>query len=167
MNLSLLAFTTMTGSNHTITFLPAGRTASTIISKRDLGHNPDDQPCCSKWPIRNTQARKQTSEEENETPIELNQQIENEQPKKNEMPTEREMTNEGETTNQSEPPPPGPIKNQTAKQNLKQLKKKAKQQQQKNKLKREKAWLKQLDTIISESNGEEEPSNEEGQTTGG
>ena len=100
-------------SNHTITFQPAGRTASTIFSKRDLGHNPDDQPCCSKWPIRNTPARKQTSEEENETPTELNQQIENE------MPTEREMTNERKTTNQSEPRLPGPIKNQTAQQKLK------------------------------------------------
>ena len=46
--------------NHTITFLPAGRLASKIISKRDRGRNPDDQPCCSKWPIRNTHARKQT-----------------------------------------------------------------------------------------------------------
>ena len=119
-------------SNHTITFLPAGRTVSTIISKRDLGHNPDDQPCCSKWPIRNIHARKQTSEEVNEIPIELNQQIENEQPIENELPTEREMTHEGETTNQNKPPPPGPIKNQTAKQKLKQLKKKAKQQHQKN-----------------------------------
>ena len=48
-------------SNHTITFLPAGRTASTLISKRDLGHNPDDQPCCTKGIIRNTHARQQTT----------------------------------------------------------------------------------------------------------
>ena len=112
-------------SIHTITFLPAGRTASTIISKRDLGHNPDDQPCCSKWPIRNTHARQQTSEEVNEITIEQSQQIENEQPIENELPTERELTHEVEATNQNEPPS-RPIKNQTAKQKIKQLKQKAK-----------------------------------------
>ena len=35
-------------SNHTIIFLRAGRSQSTIISKRDIG-NMDQQPCCSKW----------------------------------------------------------------------------------------------------------------------
>ena len=36
-------------SNHTATFLPAGRSARTIISKRDLGSSGEQQPCCSKW----------------------------------------------------------------------------------------------------------------------
>ena len=33
--------------NHTIKFLPAGRTQATVICKRDVG-NDDQQPCCSK-----------------------------------------------------------------------------------------------------------------------
>ena len=40
----------MEQSNHTITFLPAGRSQSTIISKRDIG-NMDQQPYCSKWVV--------------------------------------------------------------------------------------------------------------------
>ena len=35
-------------SNHTITFLPAGRSHSTIISKRDIGRDVSNQPSCSK-----------------------------------------------------------------------------------------------------------------------
>ena len=150
--------TLLENSNHTITFLPAGRTASRIISKRDLGHIPNDKPCCSKWPIRNaerkqtTQVREQIIEERSEPLLERNQQHENEQPIENEM---------NEIANQKETPSKEPIKGQTAKQKLNILKKRAKQQQQKNKMKREKTWLKQLDTILSESDSEEEQKREE------
>ena len=34
--------------NLTITFLPAGRTQKTIISKRDIEQTREEQPCCSK-----------------------------------------------------------------------------------------------------------------------
>ena len=62
-------------SNHTITFLPAGRTQHTIISKRDIGQKAsENKPCCSIW--SNTQINQQhrISEKknkvanENETP---------------------------------------------------------------------------------------------------
>ena len=103
-----------------------------------MGHNPDDKPCCSKWPIRNaerkqtTQAPEQTIEERSEPPLERNQQHENEQPIENEMPSERESTTEVEIANQKETPTKEPIKGQTAKHKLNILKKRAKQQQQKN-----------------------------------
>ena len=38
------AFKKKKGTEHTVTFLPAGKGKATIMSKRDIGH---DQPCCS------------------------------------------------------------------------------------------------------------------------
>ena len=34
-------------SDHTITFLPAGEDTPTIVSKRDVGYDIENQPCCS------------------------------------------------------------------------------------------------------------------------
>ena len=34
-------------SNHTKSFLPAGRSQTTVIAKRDVGQQ--NAPCCSKW----------------------------------------------------------------------------------------------------------------------
>ena len=47
-------------SNHTITFLPAGRTQVTVISKRDVGYD-DQQKSCSKWPMRRTKTNTTTA----------------------------------------------------------------------------------------------------------
>ena len=50
----------MEQSNHIITFVAAGRSQSTIISKRDIG-NVDQQPCCSKWLVKAASATNERS----------------------------------------------------------------------------------------------------------
>ena len=35
-------------SDHTITFLPAGKSTPTVLSKRDVDHENENEPCCSK-----------------------------------------------------------------------------------------------------------------------
>ena len=69
----------MEQSNHTITFLPAGRSEGTIISKRYVG-NWDQQPCCSKWLTTK------------ETPKTQQQTNPREMPKPEEVTTPRETT---------------------------------------------------------------------------
>ena len=77
----------MDESNRTITFLPPGRSQTTIISKREVG-NWDQQPCCSKWLI-------------NEEVPETQQQTKpRELPKPEEVTTPEEMTIPEEMANQ-------------------------------------------------------------------
>ena len=59
-------------SKHTITFLPAGRTQSTIISKRDIGQNAsENKPCCSKWSNAQINQQQRTSEKKNKVANEM------------------------------------------------------------------------------------------------
>ena len=71
-------------SNYTITFLPAGRTQATVISKGDIGYE-DQQPCCSKWEPRKTSAITTTQNQGNESIIVSDVPLENEMPQLNEM----------------------------------------------------------------------------------
>ena len=77
----------MEQSNHTITFLPAGRSQATIISKRYVG-NWDQQPCCSKWLTTK------------ETPKTQQQTNPREMPKPEEVTTPKETTVSEELANQ-------------------------------------------------------------------
>ena len=77
----------MEQSNHTITFLPAGRSQTTMISKRDVG-NWDQQPCCS-----NRLINKEVPETQQQTkPREL--------PNSGKLTTPEEMTIPEELANQ-------------------------------------------------------------------
>ena len=95
-------------SNHTITFLPAGRTQSTIISRRDVTQTRVEHPCCSKWLLQRTKVKegeerteKQQAEidklpNENELPDE------SETPPKNETPQQSSSVDQNELTNQKQ-----------------------------------------------------------------
>ena len=83
-------------SIHTITFLPAGRTKATNISKRDVGYD-DQQPCCSKWPMRRIKTKTTTAAQENKSPTE------SDMPTENEMPRNSVMANQPTATSDKEP----------------------------------------------------------------
>ena len=53
--------------NHIITFLPAGRTQATVISKRNVGYD-DQQPCCSKWPMSRMKTNTTIAAQKNKSP---------------------------------------------------------------------------------------------------
>ena len=133
-------------SNHT--FLTAGRNQKTIFSKRDIGQMREEQPCCSKWfkqrdkPQEEGRTNEQKEAENNYMPFE------NEMPHENEV-TEQEIPNQNEAINKE------PMKGKNAIEKMRKLKKKAKRQQKKDKLRKENEWLKQLETVFSESEEEE------------
>ena len=86
-------------SNHTITFLPAGRNQSTKISKRDVGH--DYQQCCSKWQSRKTSAT--TWNQGNESTIESDVPLESEVPQLDEIASQpSEAANESHATTEEQ-----------------------------------------------------------------
>ena len=149
-------------SNHTITFLPSGRTQSTIISKRDVGQTRDEQPCCSKWLLQRNKAMEGEERTEKQQAELYKMPSENELPNESASPPENETQQQSSSddqnklTNQKTDDNKEPIKRKTAQDKMKELKKRAKRQQKKEKIRKEKEWLKQLETVISESDEEEE-----------
>ena len=142
-------------SNHTITFLPAGSNNPSVLSKRDIGYNNEDQPCCSK----EADKRKQT--------------------KIVELPTTSEQANRSETSNQSLPPDAEaerthePIKRQNEKKApaMKQFKEKIakrKQKQKKNKTEKQPTIWEQSENSDTEEetiNADEEKNMQNEETT--
>ena len=56
-------------ADHTLTFLPAGKTTPTILSKRDIGRSEDaNQPCCLKEADRRLLASRSERYNEEEQP---------------------------------------------------------------------------------------------------
>ena len=157
-------------SNHTITFLPAGRTQSTIILKRDIGQNANEnKPCCSKWSNTQINHQPRTSEQknkvamENKTPTPLFDALENE------AIGQSDSTNDVNPESEHESQQPIITPNytigmekpkRTAHQTMIELKKRAQRQKQQQKLRKEKAILKKLDTILSDSEEELELTND-------
>ena len=148
-------------NNHTITFLPAGRTQSTIISKRGEGQTRDEQPCVSKWLLQRTKVKEveerieQQQAEVNKMPNENKLPDESETPQNNETPQHSSSDDQREMTNQKTDDNKEPIKRKTAQDKMKELKKRSKRQQKKERIRKEKEWLKKLETIISESEEQE------------
>ena len=135
----------MEQSNHTITFLPAGRSQATIISKRDVG-NWDQQPCCSKWLTTKEMLKRQK-----QTPP-------REMPKPEEVTTPEETTVPEELANQQFAPTINELTNQSqvktkrgtnALTALKQKAKKTKRKRNQNKKK-----LKKREKITEEMESE-------------
>ena len=122
-------------SNHTITFLPAGRTQLSIISKRDVGQTRDEQPCCSKWLLQQNKVqegeerREQQPVEVNKTPNENELPNESEIPQKNETPQQSSSDDQSEMTNQKTDDIKKPIKTKTAQDKMKELKRRPKRHQ--------------------------------------
>ena len=116
-------------SNHTITFHPARRSQSTIISKRDI-RNVDQQPCCSKWLVnaasKDPPKMPQTSEEAGREEA----TIINEKPAQQSTPTLVEIANQQ----------PGNKKNAT--RALHALKQKVKEQKDKEATRRRRQRIK-------------------------
>ena len=156
-------------SNHTITFLPAGRTQTTIVSKRHIGQNAtENKPCCSKW--INTQINQQPrfNEQnskvaiENETPSPLFDALQNEVIGQNDSTNDNNHESEQEVQQQNITPnhtiSMGKPK-RTAHQTMIELNKRTQKQKQQEKLIKKKAILKKLDTILSDSEEELETTN--------
>ena len=122
-------------SNHTITFLPAGRTQSTIISKRDVGQTRDDQPCCSKWLLQRDKVKEgeerteQQQADVNKTPNENELPDVSETPPENETPQQSSSDDQNKLTNQKTDDNKETNKRKTAKDKMEELKKRAKRQQ--------------------------------------
>ena len=91
----------MEQSNHTITFPPAGRSQTTIISKRDI-ENWDQQPSCSKQLINKEgpEAKQQTKPREMPEPAELTTPEETTIPE--ELTNQQSAAKINEPTNQSQ-----------------------------------------------------------------
>ena len=129
-------------SNHTITFLPAGRTQSTIISKRDVGQTRDEQPCCSKWLLqrdKNKEGEERTEKQQAEsskTPNGNELPDESERPPENETPQQSSSDDQNKLTNQKTDDNKEPIIRKTAQDKMKELKKRAKRQQKKEKIRK-------------------------------
>ena len=90
--------TLLSQSEHSITFLPAGKTKATILSNRDEGrYHADDQPCSSK------QADEQLAEQQffairNELPIGNKLPEKHKLPEENELPEENKLPEGNELT---------------------------------------------------------------------
>ena len=106
-------------SNHTITFLPVGRTQKTIIARRDIGQMKEEQPCCSKWLLQSEKSQAEEKTNERKEAENKNMRIENEMPPENEIPEEKELTNQNEAINKE------PMKGKNAIEKMRELKKKA------------------------------------------
>ena len=153
-------------SNHTITLLPAGRTQSTIISKRDNGQNGNENKlCCFKW--NNTQINQQLriSEQKNKVAME------NETPTPQFDALESEVIGQSDSTYDVNPESEHELQQpiitpnytigmgkpkRTAHQTMIELKKRAQRQKQQQKLRKQKQKeiLKKFDTIFSDSEEE-------------
>ena len=81
-------------------------------------------------------------------------------PVEHEMPHENKIVEDKESTNQNGAINKESMEGKNASEKMKKLKRKTKRQQPKEKLRKEKEWLKQLKTVLSES--EEEINNEGG-----
>ena len=94
--------------NLTITFLPAGRTQSTILSKKDIGWNAaDNKPCSSKWNNAQNRTQPQTIEEmntltnESAAAILLFEAVESKLTNQSELATPIELENQSSSTEQN------------------------------------------------------------------
>ena len=85
---------------HTVTFLPAGRTQATVISKRDVGYD-DQQPCCSKWSLSRSKTSTTTAAQKSKSPTESDVATENEMPQMGEMANQPIVTSDNERANES------------------------------------------------------------------
>ena len=96
--------TLLSQSEHSITFLPAGKTKATILSNRDEGrYHADDQPCSSK------QADEQLAEQQffairNQLPIGNKLPEKHKLPEENELPEENKLPEGNELTEKNELP---------------------------------------------------------------
>ena len=132
----------MQQSNHTITFLLAGRSQATITSKRDAG-KWDQRPCCSKWLTTNEVAKTQQ------------QTNSREMPKGGEVTTPEERTIPEEVANQqcaattNEPTNQSRVKTKRGTSALKALKQKAKETKRKRNQNKKK--FKKLEQIVEET----------------
>ena len=136
-------------SNHTITFLPAGRIQPTIISKRDVANNTN-KPCCSR------EAAKQLASQNTDTALARNQPITSEDDSSSEVATRDDLPITINLPETSRPPTPPTEQRRKKKPALEQLKQKVKKTKEGKKMKRAKQNQKPEQSTEIGSESEEE-----------